>query len=60
MNLPVIKVEEDGELEIPASLVGEIAPGKEFTVESITFPSNGTVEERKGFLLVEVPAPFNF
>jgi hypothetical protein len=50
-----IFVEQDGELEIPTELVGDVAPGTAFHVEEIAFPS--TLGPLKGFLLREVQQP---
>ena len=57
MTLPIIEIEADGELELSAALVGAIPAGTKFSVEPLTFPSNGTLPERKGFLLTQVIDP---
>lgn len=54
MNLPTIKVEADGELELGAAIVGPVPAGTEFSVQHLIVAGNGTLPDRKGFLLTEV------
>lgn len=55
MTLPVIQVEADGELEIPASLVGGLPIDSVFFVQEFTIPEVNTVLSQKIFLLIQRP-----
>lgn len=55
MTLPIIHVEGDGELEIPAAIVGDIPPGAKFTVEKMIIPETNTVFARAVFLVTAEP-----
>lgn len=58
--IPFITVEQDKELEIPREVIGDIPVGTNFTIQPMIFPENGTLPERRGFILMEDTGPFSF
>lgn len=56
MTQPIVSVEQDRELEIPASVIGEALPaGTQFFVQDFSIPAGNTVGEQRIFVLIQKP-----